>query len=73
MENVLDTETYPYRLTIGDARSVARTYDFKTLDHAEQCARAKLGCNWGDNRIISVATFYEWDGVDHIFLSEMEW
>ncbi len=67
------TTEYKVRLTVGDASGVARAWNFTDMTRAEQCAMSMLGREWGETREISVATFYEWNGTQYEFHSEMEY
>jgi hypothetical protein len=66
-------EAYKYRVTIGDVSGNANAVVTNDMARAEQYASRMLGREWGDLRMISVATFYEWDGTAYKFHSEMEY
>lgn len=62
-----------YRITIGDINGNANSVLTDDMARAEDFATRMLGREWGDDRMISVATFYEWDGTVYKFHSEMEY
>ena len=66
------TQVYKYRVTIGDINGTASAVVTDDLAQAERFASAMLGREWGDDREITTATIYEWDGTGYKFLSEME-
>ena len=68
----METKTYKYRVTIGDISGNANAVLTDDMARAEQYASAMLGREWGDDREITIATFYEWDGTAYKFHSEME-
>lgn len=68
----MDTKVYKYRVTIGDINGNANSVLTDDMAKAEQFASRMLGREWGDDREITVATFYEWDGTAYKFLSELE-
>ena len=65
-------EIYKYRVTIGDINGNSDAVVTNDLARAEQYASRMLGKEWGDDREITLATIYEWDGTEYKFHSEME-
>ena len=68
----METKTYKYRVTIGDIKGNANAVLTDDMAKAETYATQMLGREWGDDREITIATLYEWDGTAYKFHSEME-
>lgn len=68
----METQSYKYRVTVGDVSGNANAVVTNDMARAEQYAYRMLGREWGDTRMISVAKFYEWTGTEYKYLSEME-
>jgi hypothetical protein len=69
----METKTYKYRVTIGDINGNANAVLTDDMAKAETYATQMLGREWGDDREITIATIYEWDGTAYKFHSEMEY
>ena len=68
----METKVYKYRVTIGDVNGNANAVVTDDLARAERYASAMLGREWGNDRMITIATFYEWDGAAYFITGEME-
>jgi len=68
----METKVYKYRVTIGDVNGNANAVVTDDLARAERYASAMLGREWGEDRQITIATFYEWDGTGYSVTGEME-
>ena len=69
----METQVYKYRVTVGDVSGNANAVVTNDMARAEQYASRMLGREWGSDRMISTATFYEWTGTEYKYLSEMEY
>ena len=68
-----ETQQKKYRITIGDYDGNANAVLTDDLARGEEYAVRMLGREWGDTRTICLARFYEWNGSEYVFNSEMEW
>jgi hypothetical protein len=69
----LETTNKRYRITIGDYDGNANAVLTDDLARGEEYALRMLGREWGETREITIARFYEWNGSEYVFHSEMEY
>ena len=67
-----ETQQKKYRVTIGDINGNANAVLTDDLARGEEYAMRMLGREWGETREITIARFYEWNGSEYVFISEME-
>ena len=61
-----------YKVTVGDINGNVSALSTNHMERAENYASKMLGREWGDDREITIAKFYEWTGTEYKFHSEME-
>jgi hypothetical protein len=66
-------QIHKYKVTVGDIKGNATALSTNHMERAEIYATGMLGREWGDDREITIAIFYEWDGTAYKFHSEMEY